>query len=541
MPSVDVTSLAAEHAKVLVQLKESYATIEAFRKQNAELREIIKHQARDIALLKANFEKLLGGRAPGVPEIDAAQLTMFDGVGPPEPEEIEVPDHVGEAPDGETPDDKIRNRDKPKNRATRADLSNLPRDIVEHELPEEERFCPATGVPLIPIGVKVTEELTMTAAEIRVIEHRQVEYGPAPEIAAERTIKALRAPLPPQAVEGVMASALLLAQLLTQKYQFHMPLYRQESAFQQAGLRIPRQTLCDWVLKAAFELSPLARAIEESIRAGRVLQLDDTPVKCQAGKGQGNFQAYLWTFINPEVAAVAFRFTEGRSADDLAPLLKGAGASTVLGDAYAANRAAARKAGMDFNYAGCWAHVLRKYKDAAKEAPSMVRLFRDDFRQLYDIEQEATEKKLTGPARAAFRMEHGREIVIRIFRRTSGWKELFSLSGKMGDAMKYLRNCRRSLTRFLRDGDVPIDNNACERSIRPVAVGRRNWMFAGSVRGGEAAAIIYTLIESCKMNGVEPRGYLADVLQRLGSHPADRILELTPSEWNRFRGPVETA
>ena len=147
---------------------------------------------------------------------------------------------------------------------------------------------------------------------------------------------------------------------------------------------------------------------------------------------------------------------------------------------------------MDFNYAGCWAHVLRKYKDAAKEAPSMVRLFRDDFRQLYDVEQEATEKKLTGPARAAFRMEHGREIAIRIFRRTSGWRELFSLSGKMGDAMKYLRNCRRSLTRFLRDGDVPIDNNACERSIRPVAVGRRNWMFAGSVRGGEAAAIIYT-------------------------------------------------
>ncbi len=285
MPSADVTSLAAEHAKVLVQLKESYATIEAFRKQNDKLREIIKHQSRDIALLKANFEKLLGGRAPDVPEIDADQLTMFDGVGPPEPEEIEVPNHVGEAPDGETPDDKIRNRDKPKDRATRPDWSNLRREIVEHELPEEERVCPTTGVPLIPVGVKVTEEVTMTAAEIRVIEHRQVEYGPAPEIAAERTIKALRAPMPPQAVEGVMVSALLLAQLLTQKYQFHMPLYRQETAFQQAGLRIPRQTLCDWVLKAAFELSPLARAIEDSIRAGRVLQLDDTPVKCQAGTG----------------------------------------------------------------------------------------------------------------------------------------------------------------------------------------------------------------------------------------------------------------
>lgn len=243
MPATDVALLAAEHAKVLAQLKESRATIEAFRKQNAELREIIKQQARDIALLKANFAKLLGGRAPGVPEIDVAQLTLFDGVGPPELEEIEVPDHVGEAPDGETPDDKIRNRDKPKNRATRPDWSNLARDIVEHELPENERFCPVTGVALIPIGVKVTEELAMTPAEIRVIEHRQFEYGPEPEVAAERTIKVRRAPLPPQAVEGVMASALLLAHLLTQKYQFHMPLYRQETAFQQAGLRIPRQTL----------------------------------------------------------------------------------------------------------------------------------------------------------------------------------------------------------------------------------------------------------------------------------------------------------
>ena len=123
----------------------------------------------------------------------------------------------------------------------------------------------------------------------------------------------------------------------------------------------------------------------------------------------------------------------------------------------------------------------------------------------------------------------------RLMWRTLGWKEMFSLSGKMADAIKYLRNSRRSLKTYLHDGRVPIDNNACERSIRPIAIGRRNWLFAGSVRGGEAAATIYTLIESCKAVDVQPVEYLTDVLSRLATHPASRIAELAPSEWKDLR------
>ena len=123
----------------------------------------------------------------------------------------------------------------------------------------------------------------------------------------------------------------------------------------------------------------------------------------------------------------------------------------------------------------------------------------------------------------------------RLMWRTLGWRETFSLSGTMADAIKYMRNSRRSLKTYLRDGRVPIDNNACERSIRPIAVGRRNWLFAGSVRGGEAAATIYTLIESCKAVDVQPVEYLTDVLSRLATHPASRIGELAPSEWKDLR------
>ena len=138
-------------------------------------------------------------------------------------------------------------------------------------------------------------------------------------------------------------------------------------------------------------------------------------------------------------------------------------------------------------------------------------------------------------ARQALRHEKSRPIVARLLSRTLGWKEAFSLSGKMAEAIKYLRNSRTSLKTYLRDGRVPIDNNACERSIRPIAVGRRNWLFAGSVRGGEAAATVYTLIESCKAVDVQPVEYLTDVLSRLATHPASRIGELTPSRWKELR------
>jgi len=398
----------------------------------------------------------------------------------------------------------------------------------------------------VPIGKVITEELHYIAAELKILEHHRVVYGAPPEVAAERQIEPLKAPMPTQPLEGCMVSASLLAHLLVQKYVWHLPLYRQEEFFQQAGLFIPRSTLSDWVQKAAFALDPIARAIEASIRAGPVLQLDDTPVKCQIDKatsesGKGIRQAYLWSFVNPTVAGVAFRFTEGRGVRDLAPLLAGSCASILLGDAYAANKAAAREAGLVFEYAGCWAHVLRKFKDARKEAPSMVRLFRADLRALYDIEDDAKERQLDSVALAELRQEKARPVIARLLARTLGWKETFSLSGKMADAIKYLRNNRRALKTYLSNGTVPIDNNACERSIRPIAIGRRNWLFMGSVAGGEAAATIFTLIESCKAAGVELVPYLVDVLIRVAAQPANQIDELTPAFWCAGDAPATLA
>lgn len=513
--------------------------------QNRELRKRNVALAFDLKALRAEFstfrnevKKFLGHVPNSKQLIDDGQLSLFGGpeadTAPPD----DLPDLTDDNSDEEQEDDLAdRKKRERKARAKKTDKSLLPREVVRHELPESERVCPITGEVLVPVGEQVSEELEYRAAQLCVIERHRVIYGAPPEVAKERQIAPITAPGPVLPLEGCMASAMLLTHLILQKYLFHLPLYRQEEVFQQAGLFIARSTLCDWVMKAAFALRPIARAIEGSIRAGPVLQLDDTPVKCQTPSDEKNRdgksirQAYLWTFVNPAVQGVAFRFTEGRSADDLAPLLIGSGATTLLGDAYAANKKAARVAGLQFKYAGCWAHVLRKFEEALKEARSMARLFLSDVGALYDIENDAIARDLNSKELAKLRSERARPVIARMLARTLGWKETFSLSGKMGAAIKYLRNNRGALTTYLSDGDVAIDNNACERSIRPVAVGRRNWLFVGSVEGGKAAATIFTLIESCKAADVELVPYLADVLVRVATHPASRIDQLTPAQW----------
>lgn len=510
---------------------------EEIRNQNTALVSELKTLRREFNAFRAEIKELTG-HVPNSKHItDDGQLSLFDNLSASTAPPDDLPDLTDVSLDDEDGDDAYKNKRKPKKRARKTDKSVLPREVVRHELPEADRVCPDTGVELVEVGVQVTEELDYRAAQLRVIEHRRVIYGAPPEVAEERQIAPITAPAPIAPLEGCMASAMLLTHLIIHKYAFHLPLYRQEEVFQQAGLFIARSTLCDWVMKAAFALLPIARAIGASIRAGPVLQLDDTPVKCQTGKDEKNKhgkairQAYLWSFVNPAVPGVAFRFTKGRSTDDLAPLLVGAGASILLGDAYAANRAAAKKAGLKFEYAGCWAHVLRKFEEALMEARSMARLFLADVGALYDIENDGTARDLNPEERAELRREKARPVIARMLARTLGWKETFSLSGKMAAAIKYLRNNRKALTTYLSDGGVPIDNNACERSIRPAAVGRRNWLFVGSVQGGEAAATIFTLIESCKAADVELVPYLSDVLVRVATHPASRIDELTPTQW----------
>lgn len=496
----------------------------------------IARLASDLQLLQAHMKRLLAGRG-GSHLIAEGQGVLFPDA-PPAETDVAADDAADEAEsdapqdDDETPDDELASEggDRPKSRSRRIDTSALPRVERVHELPEHERVCPETGLPLVAVGEKTFEEIDFQRARVFLVVHRQVVYGLPPDLAEERQVEPLTAPMPPRPLEGCAASAALLGWMLVQKYRSHLPLYRQQEIFERDGLRLPRQTMCDWVLGAAHALEPIAARQMDRIRAGPVMQLDDTPVQCQGGKGSRHFQAYLWTFVNPEVDGVAYRFTPGRASDRIAEVL-GDFAGFLVGDGYSGNKAAAEKVPGQVVMAGCWAHTTRKFRDAESEAPGTAKLFRDDIKKLYAIEKEADTAGLDPAARKELRRRKSRTILASLFARGRRLRREFSEAGDMAQAIRYMLNQRRPLRRFLEDGRVPIDNNNCEQSIRPIAVGRRNWLFAGSVRGGHAAAILYTLIESCRLAEVDMVEYLADVLVRVATHPASRIDELLPSQW----------
>ncbi len=495
----------------------------------------IEQLARNLAMLEAHVKRLLAGRSGGhlIPE---GQGVLFANALEAGEEHDAASGETPEEDQGDADDDECDDAPEPARpkagarKPRKIDTSGLPCEERIHELPEQERICPDTGQALVPVGEKIFEEIDYTRAQLTVIRHRQVVYGLPPEQAEVRQATAVTTPMPPRPLENCAASATLLAWLLVQKYANHLPLYRQEQIFARDGLRLPRQTLCDWTLGAAEALRPIADCLMGKIRAGPVMQLDDTPVMCQGGRGEKNFQAYLWTFVNPEVGGVVYRFTSGRASDLIAGEL-GDFEGTLVGDAYSGNRAAADKVAGTIVLAGCWAHTTRKFRDAMCEAPGTAQLFRDDIKRLYEVEREADEAELDPEARAELRRQKSRTILAALFARVRRLRDEYSDAGKMAAAIGYLMNQRKPLRRFLEDGRIPLDNNACERAIRPIAIGRRNWLFAGSLRGGRAAAVIYTLIECCRIADIDMVSYLADVLVRVATHPASRVDELLPARW----------
>ena len=569
-PALRNVQLTAENAALEKRLRTAETENQRIRRENAEqcdeiaeLKSKVAELVNEQQVLQQHLKRLL--RRPGDPALAPGQRTLFAEETETVAENVETSEEgeslrsddspdieseaVTESDDGsETPGLKEPKKRKRRDRR-KADESNLKREVRRSELSPQQRICPVTGLDLVEVGVEVSTELDYQAAELRIIEHHKVVYGLPPEAAKEREVLPLKAPEPPVAVEGVKATAELLAWVLCQKYVLHLPLYRQQDAFARLGVRLSRQTLCDWVMKCAFALRPVANEIWRQVRAGPILHLDDTRIKVKrAGPGGGKAkvkQSYLWVFINPAVGGVVYHFTVGRGADELADVLREGRTKIIdargipeeeldsrveftVGDGYAANRLATKRAAMKTDHAGCWSHVLRKFIDAEAEAPNAMGLFVSEIRAIYKIEEEGKEAGLGPEELLELRRSKATPLVANVLRMTRGWEERYSLSGRVAEAMTYVQNQRRTLTRFMRDGRVAVDNNVCEGEFCHVAVGRRNWLFAGSVDGAEAAAVIYTLVASAKRSGVDPLGYLQAVVELAGTWPASKISELTP-------------
>jgi transposase len=321
----------------------------------------------------------------------------------------------------------------------------------------------------------------------------------------------------------------LLAQVLVAKYADHQPLYRQEGIFQRAGLGIPRSTLAQWVGACGVHLQPLVDALKEALLDRPVLHADETPVAMLTpGKGKTH-RAYLWSYGSTQfdpLRAVVYDFTESRAGAHAQGFLDGWSGKLVCDD-YSGYKALFASG---ITEVGCLAHARRKFHDLWVNHQSVVaEEALKHFAALYEIEQQVRE--FSAEERQRIRQLRARPLADRFHAWLQLQRQKTTEGTAIAKAIDYSLGRWQALMRFLDDGALPIDNNWVENRIRPIAIGRSNWLFAGSLRAGKRAAAVMTLIQSARLNGHDPYRYLKDVLERLPTQPASRIGELLPHSW----------
>lgn len=410
----------------------------------------------------------------------------------------------------------------PKKKPVRSTLpAHLPREVVIIDLSEDAKPCPGCGGERHVIGEVVSEKLDYVPATLKVIETRRPKYACRPCDGQIAT-----APLPASPIEQGMAAPGLLAHVLVSKFADHLPLNRQEAMLRRAGIELPRSTLCDWVLGAADCLRPLYEHLIERVRSGDILHSDDTIVPLQ--EAGGAVKARAWTWLNPALQLAAYEFTVSRAGIHPQSFLVG-WEGYLIADAYTGyDRLFANPA---LREVGCWAHARRKFFEVARTHKSPGLAHEAVARIAAFYHRDNAWKDLDSDARRRRRQEEIAPLLtdFRLWMETH--RPGLLPQSPLAKAMAYATNHWQALTRFLDDGRLPLDNNAAERALRPIAVGRKNWLFAGSSRGGQAAAIVLSFVESAKLHHLNPHTYLRDVLTRLPATKSHDLDSLLPNLW----------
>ena len=389
----------------------------------------------------------------------------------------------------------------------------------------EECTCDKCGAPRPVIGYETREELVCEPARfwVRVIKrekrgaHCQEEQGVA------------TAPAPEQIVPKGKLSNEFIIETLVRKYQLHLPVYRQCAALaEDHGIELSRKTLTDAILAAGSLLGAVVRAQRLELLAGGYIQADETTMPCQTTRKSGrNHQAYLWEFSRPG-GRVVFEFQMSRGRAGPREFLKGF-RGKLQSDGYAVYD----ELGEGIVYVGCMAHARRGFVDVAKVSPLdplPVEVI-ERFGQLYAVEKEARDSALGPEARLALRQAKSAPVMAALKTRLLEIRQQILPGGKLAQACDYALGQWSRLEEYLRDGVIEIDNNWCEGAIRPLALGRKNWLHIGSAEAGPKVAAIASIVETCRRLDINLRAYLGDVLPRLGQWPINRVNELTPTAW----------
>jgi transposase len=410
-----------------------------------------------------------------------------------------------------------RDKTQPKRAPLPAHLSR--REIV-HE--PESALC-RCGCPMKRIGQDITEKLHYQPGVFSVERHVRGKW------ACTHCQTLVQKPVPPHIIDKGMPTTGLLAQVLVAKYADHLPLYRQESIFGRAGMAIARSTLAQWVGACGVQLQPLVDALRKELLTQSVLHADETPISMlKPGNGKTH-RAYLWSYcttaFNP-TRAVLFDFTDsraGRHADQFLTDWRG----TLVCDDYSGYKALFKQGVTE---AGCMAHARRKFHELwanhqSQIAGEALKL----FGRLYEVERQGQERDCD--QRRIIRQQQARPAADALHAWLAAQRQRVPDGTATAKAIDYGLGRWGALTRYLDDGKLPIDNNWVENQIRPIAIGRNNWLFAGSLRAGQRAAAVMSLIHSARLNGHDVSAYLKDILERLPTQPASRIGELLPHRW----------
>ncbi|MDH2240272.1 IS66 family transposase [Pigmentiphaga sp. GD03639] len=396
----------------------------------------------------------------------------------------------------------------------------LPRTDIHHEPVSTICRC---GCGLKRIGEDISEKLDYLPGVFSVERHIRGKW------VCDQCETLTQAPVPAQVIDKGIPTAGLLAQVLVAKFADHLPLYRQESIFARAGLALPRSTLGEWVGVCGLRLQPLVDALKAEVLDRAVLHADETPVQMLKPGAGKTHKAYLWAYTPTSydsLRAVVYDFTPSRAGEHCRTFLDDWRGKLVTDDyvGYKAGFAAG------ITELGCMAHARRKFHDLhASNQSQIAGQALELFGALYGVERDVAD--LPADERQRMREERARPIAETLHRWLIAQRQRVPDGSGTARAIDYSLKRWEALARYLDDGHAPIDNNWVENQNRPWAVGRANWLFAGSLRGGQRAAAIMSLIQSARLNGHDPYAYLKDVLTRLTTQRNNRIAELLPHRW----------
>jgi transposase len=411
--------------------------------------------------------------------------------------------------------------------------AHLPRVEIRHELPEAERIC-GCGQLLTEIGADISEQIDYVPAKVQVLRHVRVKYACA---GCEQCIKS--AAVPAQMLPKTNASPGLLAHLVTSKYVDSLPLYRQEAMFERYGVRVPRATQAAWMIGLTTPLQPLLNLMDERLRESGYVRIDETRVQVLKSDKAPSALHWMWVRVAgpKQQRIILFDYDPGRGGKVADELIEGC-SGYLQSDGYQAYDGVSARA--DLIHLGCIAHARRRFFEAIKALPDAQRKSATTAHEavrridkLYDIEREI--KDLDNDDRKRIRQLKSVPLLNSLHEWVSRIQAETLPSGKLGEALSYLLTQWPKLIRYVEDGRLAIDTNLAENAIRPFALGRRNWLFADTVKGAKASAALYSLVSTARANGLEPYAYLRRLFAELPkAKTVEQIEALLP-----FNTPVK--